>query len=74
MPRRSAPRNDIHKLAVCSHYKDALPGKFATAYTAFSCHSFAEKAGCPRMIFPNHAGAALFFPFGENHFRRDSKA
>ncbi len=74
MPRRSAPRNDIHKLAVCSHYKDALPGKFATAYTAFSCHSFAEKEGWPHPILQNPAGAALFFPFGENHFRRDSKA
>ena len=27
MPRRFAPRNDMQKLAACSHCKDALPGQ-----------------------------------------------
>ena len=30
MPRRFAPRNDMQKLAACSHSKDALPGQIPT--------------------------------------------
>ena len=30
MPRRFAPRNDMQKLAACSHCKDALPGQIPT--------------------------------------------
>ena len=30
LPRRFAPRNDMQKLAACSHSKDALPGQIPT--------------------------------------------
>ena len=64
---RSLPyfhNNDSHKLAACSHYKDALPGKFATAcaftqqhplipanvYPSFACHR--ELRPCTREHLP----------------------
>ena len=64
---RSLPyfhNNDSHKLAACSHYKDALPGKFATAcaftqqhplipanvYPSFACHR--ELRSCTREHLP----------------------
>ena len=64
---RSLPyfhNNDSHKLVACSHYKDALPGKFATAcaftqqhplipanvYPSFACHR--ELRPCTREHLP----------------------
>ena len=32
LPRRSAPRNDMQKLAACAHGKDVMPGKFVTPH------------------------------------------